>query len=243
MEKTALIIGGSRGIGAATVAYFATKGYRVAFSYNKSAYMAGALKKSLNDQGYDVIALPCDISVPAQVKTLFKQAHCSLGQLDVVVNNAGVASQMLITDVSDDEWRRILDTNLSGTFYACREATQIMVGQKKGSIVNVSSIWGITGASMEVAYSATKAGIIGLTKALAKELGPSNIRVNCIAPGVIDTEMNKNLDIETFAALADETPLGRIGTAQEIAASIFYLADEAEFITGQVLSPNGGMVI
>ena len=148
-----------------------------------------------------------------------------------------------VTDVTDADWQKMLNTNLSGVFYACRSAAKVMVNQKNGSIVNVSSIWGITGASCEVAYSATKAGIIGLTKALAKELGPSNVRVNCVAPGVIDTEMNSNLDIGALADLADETPLGRIGTTEEVAKAIYYLANDADFITGQVLSPNGGIVV
>ncbi len=243
MTKTALIIGGSRGIGAATVECFAKSGYQVAFSYNKSSYLAKVLQKSLSEQGFDVIALPCDVTSPIQIESLIKQTVSAFGRLDVVINNAGIAQQKLITDVSDEDWQTLINTNLSSVFYSCREATRFMVKQKKGSIVNVSSIWGITGASCEVAYSATKSGIIGLTKALAKELGPSNIRVNCVAPGVIDTEMNKNLSIDTLAALADETPLGRIGTPDEVARTIFYLADQADFITGQVLSPNGGMII
>ena len=158
-----------------------------------------------------------------------------------MVNNAGVALQKLITDTTDDDWQNILSTNLSGVFYGCRAAAKVMVAKKQGSIVNVSSIWGVSGASMEVAYSATKAGIIGLTKALAKELGPSNIRVNCIAPGVIDTEMNHNLSPADLAALADETPLCRIGTPDEVAKSIYFLANDADFVTGQVLGTDGGM--
>ncbi|MBQ3562424.1 MAG: SDR family oxidoreductase, partial [Clostridia bacterium] len=143
---------------------------------------------------------------------------------------------------TNDDWQGILSTNLSGVFYGCRAATRVMVPKHKGSIVNISSIWGITGASMEVAYSATKSGIIGLTKALAKELGPSGIRVNCVAPGVIDTEMNKNLTPEDFAALKNETPLGRLGKAEEIARSVYFLANDAEFVTGQVLSADGGFI-
>lgn len=243
MAKSVLIIGGSRGIGLETALHFAEKGYKVAITYNKSDISAKAFLQNMKQQGKEAAAFKCDVSNPVDVESVIKQTVYSFGKLDVLINNAGIAEQKLITDITNDDWQKMLQTNLSGVFYACRAATPFMVNQKSGSIVNVSSIWGITGASCEVHYSATKAGIIGLTKALAKELGPSNIRVNCIAPGVIDTEMNSGLDIAVMAELADETPLGRIGTTKEIAKSIFYLADEADFITGQILSPNGGIVI
>ncbi len=243
MAKSVLIFGGSRGIGAATALYFAEKGYKVAITYNNSGYAAKIMQQDMQANGKEFIAIPCDVTNSVQIDSAIKQAVLAFGRLDAVVNNAGIANQNIITDVTDDDWQKMLNTNLSGVFYACRSATKVMVNQKSGSIVNVSSIWGITGASCEVAYSATKAGIIGLTKALAKELGPSNIRVNCVAPGVIDTEMNSNLDIASLAALADETPLGRIGTTEEVAKAIYYLVNDADFITGQILSPNGGIVI
>lgn len=243
MASSVLILGGSRGIGAATALYFAQKGYSVAITYNKSEYLAKTMQQNMTAHGFDFLAIPCDVGVSRQVDSAVKQTVTAFGGLDVLVNNAGVALSKLITDCTDEDWQSISTTNLGGCFYGCRAAAAVMVSQKRGSIVNVSSIWGITGASMEVAYSATKAGIIGLTKALAKELGPSNIRVNCVAPGVIDTEMNADLDIQTFAALAEETPLGRIGTAEEVAKAIYYLAEDADFITGQVLSPGGGIVI
>lgn len=243
MAKSVLITGGSRGIGLKTAVYFAKQGYKVAITYNKSNISAKAFLQNMKEQGTEAAAFKCDVSNPIEVESVIKQTVFSFGKLDVLVNNAGIAEQKLITDITNDDWQKMLQTNLSGVFYACRAVTPFMVNQKSGSIVNVSSIWGITGASCEVHYSAAKAGIIGLTKALAKELGPSNIRVNCVAPGVIDTEMNSNLDIATMGELADETPLGRIGTAKEVAKSIFFLADEADFITGQVLSPNGGIVI
>ena len=243
MAKSVLIFGGSRGIGAATALYFAEKGYKVAITYNNSGYAAKIMQQDMQANGKEFIAIPCDVTNSVQIDSAIKQAVSAFGGLDAVVNNAGIASQNIITDVTDADWQKMLNTNLSGVFYACRSATKVMVSQKSGSIVNVSSIWGITGASCEVAYSATKAGIIGLTKALAKELGPSNIRVNCVAPGVIDTEMNNNLDIGALADLADETPLGRIGTTEEVAKAIYYLVNDADFITGQVLSPNGGIVI
>ena len=243
MAKSVLITGGSRGIGAATAMYFAKKGYRVAISYNKSSAAAKALQESLVSAGCDAIALPCDVSSPMEVEALVKQTAYRFGGIDVLVNNAGIAEQKLITHITNEDWNNMLGTNLSGVFYACRSVAPIMINAKKGSIVNVSSIWGITGAAMEVHYSAAKAGVIGLTKALAKELGPSNVRVNCVAPGVIDTEMNSNLDLSVLSELADQTPLCRIGTPEEIAKSVFYLADQADFITGQILSPNGGIVI
>ncbi len=242
MSKSVLITGGSRGIGAATAVYFARKGYKVAITYNKSLYSAKAMKETMALNGCEFIAIPCDVKNPTQVESAVRQTVSAFGSLDVMVNNAGVALQKLITDTTDDDWQNILSTNLSGVFYGCRSAAKVMVNQKSGSIVNISSIWGVSGASMEVAYSATKSGIIGLTKALAKELGPSGIRVNCIAPGVIDTEMNSNLDIADFAALADDTPLGRIGAAEEVASAIFYLADDASFVTGQVLNTDGGIL-
>lgn len=243
MAKSVLIFGGSRGIGAATALYFAEKGYKVAITYNNSGYAAKIMQQDMQANGKEFIAIPCDVTSSVQVDSAIKQAVLAFGRLDAIINNAGIAEQKLITDVTDADWQKMLNTNLSGVFYACRSAAKVMVNQKSGSIVNVSSIWGITGASCEVAYSATKAGIIGLTKALAKELGPSNIRINCVAPGVIDTEMNNNLDIGALADLADETPLGRIGTTEEVAKAIYYLANDADFITGQVLSPNGGIVI
>ena len=242
MSKTVLITGGSRGIGAATAIYFARMGYNVAITYNKSFDAANAMKETMALKNAPFLAVRCDVSDPAQVDLAVEQTVNTFGGLDVMVNNAGIALQKLITDTTNDDWQGILSTNLSGVFYGCRAATRVMVPKHKGSIVNISSIWGITGASMEVAYSATKAGIIGLTKALAKELGPSGIRVNCVAPGVIDTEMNKNLTPEDFAALKNETPLGRLGKAEEIARSIYFLANDADFVTGQILSADGGFI-
>lgn len=242
MSKTVLITGGSRGIGAATAIYFARMGYKVAITYNKSVYAAKAMKETMLLNGKEFLAIPCDVKIPLQVESAVNQTASAFGSLDVMVNNAGIAMQKLITDTTDDEWQNILNTNLSGVFYGCRAAAKVMIPKGKGSIVNISSMWGRVGASMEVAYSATKAGIIGLTKALAKELGPSGIRVNCVAPGVIDTEMNHNLSPADLAALADETPLCRIGTPDEVAKSIYFLANDADFVTGQILGTDGGIL-
>ena len=165
-------------------------------------------------------------------------------QLDILVCNAGVAWQGLLQDMRDEEWRKVLGTDLDGVFFCCRAVLPHMIGQKSGKIVTMSSMWGQVGASCEAAYSAAKAGVIGLTRALAKEVGPSGISVNCVAPGVIDTEMNQKLGQEALAELAEETPLGRLGTAADVAGCVSFLCSPAaDFVTGQVLSANGGLVI
>ena len=242
MSKSVLITGGSRGIGAATAVYFARMGYKVAITYNKSIYAAKAMKETMALNGTEFLAIPCDVAQPVQVESAVNQTVSAFGGLDVMINNAGIALYKLITDTTNDEWQNILNTILSGVFYGCRAAARVMIPRQSGSIVNLSSIWGKVGASMEVAYSATKAGIIGLTKALAKELGPSGIRVNCVAPGVIDTEMNQNLSPADLAALADDTPLCRIGRPDEVAKSIYFLANDADFVTGQILGTDGGII-
>ena len=239
MKKTVWITGGSRGIGEAAVRMFSGQDWQVAFTYLNSEEKA---KRIAAETG--ALAIKADCSDSAQVNSACETIIKSFGRIDALVNNAGIAFQGLLTDMADEDWNRIINVNLGGTFYACRAAIPHMVQRKTGSIINISSIWGITGASCEAAYSAAKAGIIGLTKALAKELGPSGIRVNCVAPGVIDTDMNKNLDANTIAALKDETPLGTIGTPKDIAEAIYFLAEEkSKFITGQVISPNGGIVM
>ena len=178
------------------------------------------------------------------VKEAFIRMKAECGGVDVLINNAAVSSFALLQDVTEDEWQRVMDTNCGGTYRCTKEAIPQMLSREGGVIINISSMWGQVGASMEAHYSASKAAIIGLTKALAKELGPSKIRCNCIAPGVIDTEMNASLDADTLSYLAEETPLGRIGTPEEIAALALYLAsDGASFITGQIIGVNGGFVI
>lgn len=239
--KTAVITGASKGIGRATAIYFAEHGYNVVIGYKNSEYAAKTLQQSIKQNGADALALYCDVADVQSVETFIKQAKCSFPTIDVLVNNAGIAQQKLITDITNVDWNTMIATNLSGVFYTCRAIAPIFIHQKSGAIINISSMWGVVGASCEVHYSAAKAGVIGLTKALAKELGPSNIRVNCVAPGVIDTEMNENIDLSTLASLSDDTPLCRIGTPKEVAEAVFYLADKAEFITGQVLNVNGGI--
>jgi len=243
-KKTVLITGASGGIGSAAALLFAKRGYRVALHYNRGKDRCENLLSQIKEAGGDAILVQADIADEAQVMEMFARTDAAFGRLDVLVNNAGTAGQKLIWDISADEWDAMFAVNMKGMFLCSREAARGMVSRKSGKIVNVSSVWGITGASMEVHYSAAKAAVIGFTRALAKELGPSGVQVNCVAPGVIDTPMNAHLDAETMAALKEETPLGRIGTPEDAANSIFFLAsDEAGFITGQVLSPNGGFVI
>ena len=244
MRKIALITGGSRGIGAACVRAFAQDGYAVAFLYNRSAEKAENLVQTLRAEGRDVAAFQCDVADPQQVKTVLAEILRTYRHIDVLVNCAGVAHIGLITDMTEDEWDRLFAVNVRSVFSVTKAVLPGMISAQKGSIVNVSSMWGEVGASCEVAYSATKAALIGLTKALAKEAGPSGVRVNCITPGVIDTDMNAQLTDEDRAALADETPLGRIGTAEEVAQTILFLCGEgSSFITGQVVGVSGGLVI
>ncbi len=245
MGKSVLITGGSRGIGGATARLFAQTGWDIALHYHQSKDRAEALSAALSALGCNVVLVQGDISQSGDVNRLVEEAISQLGHLDALVCNAGIAQPVgLLSDLTDQGWREVMSTNLDGTFYTLRAAIPHFVRQQCGSIVTLSSMWGVTGGSCEAAYSASKAGIIGLTRALAKELGPSNIRVNCVAPGVIDTDMNGNLDGESLDHLAEETPLGRIGTPQEVARTILFLAGEdSQFITGQVLGVNGGILI
>ncbi len=237
--KTALVTGGSRGIGAAVARRLAADGYRVAVNYHFARAQAEALAEELGG-----IAVQADVSDSAQVQKMVDTVLEKFCQLDILVCNAGVAWQGLLQDMRDEEWRKVLGTDLDGVFFCCRAVLPHMIGQKSGKIVTMSSMWGQVGASCEAAYSAAKAGVIGLTRALAKEVGPSGISVNCVAPGVIDTEMNQKLGPEALAELAEETPLGRLGTAADVAGCVSFLCSPAaDFVTGQVLSANGGLVI
>ena len=235
--KTALVTGGSRGIGAAVCRRLAEDGLRVVVHYNQNKGKAEALVRELTEKtGLPHLALPAELAERAQVEELFRLA----GPVDVLVNNAGIAQQKLFTDITEDDWRRMFAVDVDGVFRCCQCALPHMIHEKSGCIINIASIWGEIGASCEVHYSAAKAAVIGLTKALAKELGPSHIRVNCVSPGVIDTEMNAMFDKETMRDLCESTPLGRIGCPEDIAAAVSFLAsDAASFITGQTLSVNG----
>ena len=240
MMKTILISGGSRGIGAALVKGLAAQGYRVAFLYHKSKDAAAAVAAQSG-----AAAICCDVADPDAVRRAVCEAREALGgSINALISNAGVSHIGLSRDLSDAEWRRILDTNLSGAMYLAREVQGDMIANGGGRMLHIGSMWGKVGASCEVAYSASKAGLRGLTMALAKELGPSHITVNCVEPGVIETEMNAALDGETKQALADETPLCRMGRAEEVADAVLFLAsDRASFITGQILGVDGGFAV
>ena len=244
MEKTALITGGSRGIGRSMVLAFAQKGYNVVFCYEKNENAAAETEKEARDLGAEVYAFRADVSKSEEAEKLFDFAEEKFAGADILVCNAGIGRQKLFTDITDEDFDRMIGVNLKGVFYCCRRALPYMINKKWGRIINITSMWGETGGSCEVDYSAAKAGVIGLTKALAKEVGPSGITVNAVSPGVIDTDMNAAFTEEDMAALADETPLCRIGRPEEVAAAALFLAgEEASFITGQVLGVNGGIVI
>ena len=234
--KRVLITGGSRGIGAACVRKFREAGDAVVFLYNKSVSQARALAEETG-----AIAIQIDVSDGEALAVAVHEAARRLGGIDVLVNNAGISLVGLFSDMSDAEWRRLVDTNLGAAVVASREASKTMVNQKSGRIINIGSVWGRVGASCEVAYSATKAGLEGLTRALAKELGPSGITVNCVEPGVIATDMNACFDEETLSALCEETPLCRIGQPEDVANAVFWFSSEgASFVTGQILGVDGG---
>lgn len=245
MEKHVLITGASRGIGAAAARRFAQGGWRVSVHYHQSRERAEMLVKELTAMGVRAAPVQGDVSDPAQATRLAAEAAEALGPIDALVCNAGVALPIqLLTDTTDSQWRQVMGTDLDGVFHTLRAVIPGMVSRKKGAIVTISSMWGVTGGSCEAPYSAAKAGVVGLTRALAKELGPSNIRVNCVAPGAIETEMTAFLTQEDRKALAEETPLGRMGVPEEVAEAIYFLSGEqAGFITGQVLNVDGGMVI
>ncbi len=244
MRRVVLISGGSRGIGAACVRAFAEAGDSVVFLYRSSRDKADALTQELRAAGHDVSAFQCDVSDGKQVANTIAEILRTYHRIDVLVNCAGIAHIGLFTDMTENEWDNLFAVNVRSAFSVTKRALPGMISQQSGVIVNVSSMWGEVGASCEVAYSATKAALIGLTKALAKEVGPSGVRVNCVTPGVIDTDMNASLTEDDRAALSDETPLCRIGQAAEVAKTILFLCSEdASFITGQIVGVSGGLVI
>ena len=235
VNKVVVVTGGARGIGAEIVKFLAKLGYKVVLNYNKSESYAQDVKKELNN----VEIFKADVSKKEEANALIDFAIKKYGKIDVLINNAGIAQTKLFTEITDEDWKDIIDTNLNSAFYCSREAVKNMIHNKSGLIINISSIWGITGASCEVAYSTSKAAINGFTKALAKELGPSNIRVNAIAPGIINTEMNSYLSKDELKNIKEEIPLEKIGDPVDIAKCVKWLIED-NYTTGQIISINGG---
>ncbi len=238
--KTVLITGASRGIGRECARLFAKNNYNVVINYNKSEDKAKELLEELKD--YSVRIFKADVSNRFEANSLVNFTIGEFEKIDVLINNAGISQNKLFTDITDEEWHNMINVNLNSVFFVTQKSLQYMIPEMSGKIINISSIWGMVGASFEVHYSTSKAGIIGMTKSLAKELGPSNICVNAICPGVIDTDMIKDIDKDIIENLREETPLMKIGTPYDIAKCALFLAED-NFITGQVISPNGGFVI
>lgn len=242
INKVVLVTGGSRGIGAEIVKILAKENYSIVSNYNHSEKQAIQIQQELQKQEKTIKIFKADVSKREEVKKLIQFTIKTFGTIDILINNVGIAQEKLFTDITDDDWNTMLNTNLNSVFYCTQEVLPEMLRKKEGCIINISSIWGITGSSCEVAYSTAKAGINGMTKALAKELGPSNIRVNAIAPGIIDTSMNDYLTKEEKQAIEQEIPLEKIGKPIDIARCVKWLIED-EYTTGQIISVNGGWYI
>lgn len=239
--KTVIVTGGSRGIGSEIVRELA-KEYNVILNYNNSEQLAQQIQEELKEQGYNIEIFKADVSIRKEVKSLVEFTLEKYKKIDVLINNAGISQTKLFTDITDEEWETMIQTNLSSVFYCTQEVLENMIHNKSGCIINISSIWGITGGSCEVHYSVSKAGIDGMTKALAKELGASNIRVNSIAPGIISTDMIADYTSEEIENIKNQIPLERIGKGIDIAKCVKWLIED-NYTTGQIISPNGGWVI
>lgn len=242
VNKVVVVTGGSRGIGAEIVKKLAGDKYRVILNYNKSENEAKKIKEDLQKDNINIEIFKADVSKREEVKELIDFVINKFGKIDVLINNAGISQAKLFTDLTDEDWNNMIQTNLTSVFYCTQEAIKNMISRKEGLIINISSIWGVTGSSCEVHYSVAKAGIDGMTKALAKEVGPSNIRVNSIAPGIIDTDMNKAYTDEEIKDIIEDIPLNKIGKKVDIARCVEWLIED-EYTTGQVISINGGWLI
>ena len=239
VNKVVIVTGGSRGIGSAIVKHLARLGYTVILNYNNSEKCAKNVENELKNEGITVDIFKADISKKEEAVNLIQFALNKYGKIDVLINNAGISQSKLFTEITDEDWQKMLDNNLNSAFYCTRETVKNMIHNKQGLIINISSIGGITGGRLEVHYSTAKAGLIGFTKALAKELGLSNIRVNAIAPGIIDTDMNKEYSEEEKENIKGEIPLGRIGKSEDIAKCVSWLIED-DYTTGEIISINGG---
>ena len=242
MNKVVIVTGASRGIGREIAKALVKEEYKVIANYNKSVKQANSLKEELEKQGYNIDLVKADISKWGECKKLVDYAIEKYGQIDILINNAGISQIKEFTQLTEEDWNIMINTNLNSVFYMTKEVVNSMIHNKNGCIINISSVWGMVGSSCEVHYSAAKAGVIGMSKALAKELGPSNIRVNVIAPGFINTDMSKDLSENEINEVINEIPLMRIGEPEEITKSVKWLIEDS-LMTGQVISPNGGWII
>ncbi len=242
MSKVVVITGASRGIGRNMAYNLALSGYKIIANYNRSEEAAKSLQTELRKQDIDIDIFKANVSIKSEVENLINFAIQKYKKIDVLINNAGIAQEELFTNITEEDFDKMMKTNLYSVFYTTQEVVKYMIKEHSGCIINISSIYGLTGGACEVHYSIAKAGVDGMTKALAKELGPSNIRVNSVAPGAIDTEMNKDLGEEVWNQIVEETPLMKIGQPIDITRCVKWLIED-EFTTGQVISPNGGLVI
>lgn len=242
MNKVVIVTGASRGIGKEIARELAKKGYTIIANYNKSEKQIVQLKEELEKEKIYIDIYKADISKRIEAKSLVEYTISKYKKIDILINNAGISQFKEFTQITDEDWNNIINTNLNSVFYMTQEVCKNMIHNKKGCIINMSSIWGIVGSSCEVHYSVSKAGIDAMTKSLAKELGPSNIRVNSIAPGIINTEMNKNLNKEEMTNIKEEIPLAKIGETKDIERCVEWLIED-EYTTGQIISINGGWVI